>query len=80
MTDLEKAIGLPSDMDPEHKYVYSTGFHGIKDYWYVDKAGNYWRYTNAPEDNEEYNEYLGEPLVPKGAPAQSPFGLFVHFL
>lgn len=59
----EKAIGLPTDFDPEHKYVYYTGFYDIRDYWWVDKAGNYWKYTNAPEDNPDYNPHMGEPLV-----------------
>ncbi len=60
---LEKAVGLPSDMDPEHEYIYCTGFHAIKDFWWIDKAGNYWRYTNAEEGHKDHNPILGEPFV-----------------
>lgn len=60
---IEKAIGLPSDMDAEHKYIYCTGFYNIKDYWWMDISGNYVRYTNAPVDHPDYNKHLGEPLV-----------------
>jgi len=63
MTDLNKAIGLPTDMDSEHQYIYYTGFYDIRDYWWVDKAGNYWRYTNAPEDSTDFNPHLGEPMI-----------------
>jgi hypothetical protein len=63
LSKIEKAIGLPSDMDPEHKYIYCTGFHSIKDYWWMDNQGNYWRYTNAPEGDKDHDPKLGEPLV-----------------
>lgn len=61
--NIEKAVGLPSDMDMEHEYVYFTGYYDIRDYWWVDNAGNYWRYTNAPEDHPDYNKYRGEPMI-----------------
>ena len=60
---IEKAVGLPSDMDEEHEYVHNTGFYGIRAYWYKDKAENYWKYTNAPEDHEEHDPRLGEPMI-----------------
>ena len=63
MKDLTKAIGLPMDADLEHEYVYYTGFYEIRDFWYVDKVGNYWRYTNAPDGDKDYNPHLGEGMI-----------------
>jgi len=63
MWDLNKAVGLPLEADLDHKYSYVSGFYGIKNFWYTDKLGNYWRYTNAPVDHKDYDERLGEPLI-----------------
>lgn len=60
---VEKSVGLPTEMDVEHEYIYKTGFHSIVDYWWRDFYGNYIRYTNAPVDSKDYNPLLGEPLV-----------------
>lgn len=60
---IEKAIGLPSDMDFEHQYIYSTGYYDVQSYWWVDKAGNYIRYTNADPKHKDFNPKLGDPLV-----------------
>lgn len=62
-TDITKAVGIPENMDPEHEYVYNTGFHSIKDYWWRDRLNNYWRYTNAPVGHKDHNPRLGEPLI-----------------
>lgn len=62
-TNLEKAIGLPEQLDPTHTYVYRSGEHGIYDYWWKDTAGNYWKYTNAPVDSVDYDPYGGNPLI-----------------
>lgn len=62
---LEKAFGLPEAIDPAHEYIYKTGEHQIYQYWYRDHIGNYWEYTNAPEDNPDYDPLCGSAfLVP----------------
>lgn len=55
---IEKGM-LPSLVDPEHVYVYKSGFYGIYDFWYIDNFHNYWKYTNAPEDHPDYEPELG---------------------
>jgi hypothetical protein len=55
-------------IDPNHTYVFCTGDYGIKDYWYVDLQGNYWRYTNAPEDHKDFDAYAGIPLLVRTQP------------
>jgi len=65
---LHKAIGLPYELDTDHTYVYCTGFGTVKKYWWVDRAGNYFLYTNTPEDHEDYNPHLGEPLISPNQP------------
>lgn len=50
---------LPNLVDPEHVYVYRSGFYGIYDFWYIDNFHNYWKYTNAPEDHPDYEPALG---------------------
>ena len=59
---------LPDLIDPDHKYVFKTGEYGIYDYWYRDRAGNYWRYTNAPEDHKDFDKKAGVPLLDKKQP------------
>ena len=63
LAKMEKAIGLPTDMDAEHQYIYYTGFHAVRSYWWIDSTGNYWRYTNAPVGHPDHDVRLGEPLV-----------------
>lgn len=71
--NIRKGI-LPDLVDPGHRYVFSTGDYGIKDYWYVDMRGNYWKYTNAPEDSPDFDPYAGVPLLVRGQPmpAETP--------
>lgn len=69
-TNLEKAIGLPEQLDPTHTYVYRSGEHGIYSYWWKDTAGNYWKYTNAPEDSIDHDPYGGNPLIDPDQPMQ----------
>jgi hypothetical protein len=71
LATIEKALGLPQDMDPEHTYVYNTGYHSVRDFWWQDLASNYWRYTNAPVDSEDYDERFGDPLIHPEQPIQS---------
>lgn len=54
---------LPELIDPNHTYVFRTGQYGIYDYWYIDRAGNYWKYTNAPEDDEHHDELSGVAVL-----------------
>ena len=61
--DINKAVGLPESIDPDHKYVFRSGEYGIFTYWYKDRAGNYWKYTNAPKEHAEYDKHAGEALM-----------------
>lgn len=64
LMEIHKALGLPDDVDPTHTYTFRSGEYGtFYQYWYADKAGNYWKYTNAPEDHEDHDPYAGEPLL-----------------
>jgi len=65
--DVTKGI-LPDLIDPNHEYVFKTGEYGIYDYWYRDMRGNYWRYSNAPEDHEDFDPKAGVPLMDKDQP------------
>lgn len=67
---LQKAFGLPESVDPTHQYVYRTGEHGMYDFWYVDNFGNYWLYTNAPEDHADYEPLAGAALIDPDQPMQ----------
>lgn len=64
---VEKGL-MPDLIDPTHEYVFKTGAYGIADYWYRDRMGNYWRYTNAPEDHKDFDEKAGVPLLDKDQP------------
>ena len=70
---LNKAI-LPDLVDPDHTYIFKTGELGLFDYWYIDNANNYWKYTNAPEDHEDYDPNLGIPVMDRNqpTPAENP--------
>ncbi len=61
--DIKKAFGLPEGIDPDHTYTYRSGERGIYDFWYKDRAGNYWKYTNAPADHPEYDPYGGDAML-----------------
>lgn len=54
---------MPSS-DATHTYVFKSGEYGtLYQYWYRDRAGNYFRYTNAPVDTPEFDPFLGQPLM-----------------
>ena len=60
---LNKAFGMPN-ADTSHQYIYKSGEYGsMYQYWYRDTAGNYYRYTNAPEDTPDYDPLVGLPLM-----------------
>lgn len=61
--NVQKAFGLPEGVDPDHEYVYRSGEHGIYEFWYKDRMGNYWQYTNAPKDSPDYDPYSGEAML-----------------
>ena len=65
---------LPDLVDPDHTYVFKAGELGLFSYWYIDRANNYWRYSNAPEDHPEYDENLGIPVMDRNqpTPAENP--------
>ena len=60
---VEKAVGMPESIDAGHKYTYRSGVYGIFTYWYKDMAGNYWKYTNAPEGHAEHDQHAGEAML-----------------
>lgn len=61
--EVNKAFGLPEGIDPNHEYVYRSGCWDIYDFWYVDKFGNYWLYTNAPDDHKDFVPEAGEAIL-----------------
>ncbi len=65
---VEKAVGLPESIDPGHEYVYRSGIYGIYVYWYKDMAGNYWKYTNAPEGHADHDQHAGEAMLAQDQP------------
>lgn len=60
---IKKAFGMPST-DSTHQYIFKSGEYGsMFQYWYRDQLGNYYRYTNAPEDHPDYDPLVGLPLM-----------------
>lgn len=54
---------MPSS-DTTHEYIFKSGEYGtLYQYWYRDRAGNYYRYTNAPVDTPDFDPFLGQPLL-----------------
>lgn len=70
---------LPDLVDPEHTYIFKTGELGLFDYWYTDRAGNYWKYTNAPEDHPDYDPRLGIPVMERKQPLPADNPQFFTF-
>lgn len=66
--DVTKAVGLPETIDASHEYVYRSGEYGIYYYWYKDRAENYWKYTNAPEDHVQFDPHAGPALMDPDQP------------
>lgn len=62
---------MPDLIDPNHTYVFKTGEYGIYDYWYIDQQGNYWKYTNAPEEHKDFDPHAGVPLLVRSQPMPS---------
>lgn len=67
MDAIQKGL-LPELVDPNHVYVFRTGDFGLYDYWYIDQAGNYWKYTNAPEDDPDHEDRFGIPVMIQDQP------------
>ncbi|NJL53714.1 hypothetical protein HC928_00315 [bacterium] len=54
---------MPSS-DLTHEYIFKSGEYGtMYQYWYRDRAGNYYRYTNAPTDNPDFEPFFGAQLM-----------------
>lgn len=66
--DVRKGFGLPETIDPNHEYVYCTGEFGLHQYWYRDRFGNYWLYSNAPEGHKDYDPHAGEAIIDPDQP------------
>jgi hypothetical protein len=76
--DLAKGI-MPDLVDPAHSYIFKTGEFGLFDYWYIDKANNYWKYSNAPEGEPDYDPNLGSPTMAKDQPRPTDNPQFFTF-
>lgn len=50
-------------VDPNHTYMFKSDEFGLFSYWYKDRAGNYWRYSNAPEGTLDYDPLNGPPIL-----------------
>lgn len=50
-------------VDPNHTYMFKSDEFCLFSYWYKDRAGNYWRYTNAPENTSDYDPLNGPPIL-----------------
>lgn len=61
--EVVKSIGIPEQLDIQHEYAFHTTEYFIPRFWYRDPIGNYWAYTNAPEDHPDYDFHLGEALL-----------------
>src|ERR1041385_3746189 len=60
---VNKAFGLP-ESDETHEYIFKSGEYGsFYQYWYRDRFGNYYRYTNAPLDSPDFDPFFGQPLM-----------------
>lgn len=85
MSRIDKSFSLPENIDPNHKYAYRSGDFGMFTYWYVDAFGNYWEYTNAPTDSDDFDPTCGEAtfvddqVTPETAPQfYNPAGKKYH--
>jgi len=61
--NISKAFGMPAT-DGTHTYVFKSGEYGsLYQYWWMDQAGNYYRYSNAPPESPDYDPFYGEPMM-----------------
>jgi hypothetical protein len=65
---VSKALGFGHGPDPEHVYVYCTGFGAVKKYFWKDRGGNYFLYSNAAPDSDDYKPVLGVPNIDPNQP------------
>lgn len=68
--NIKKAFGMPS-ADAAHTYIFRSGEYGtFYQYWWRDRLGNYYRYSNAAEDSEDFDPFYGPPLLDQDQPFQ----------
>lgn len=66
--NIKKAFGMPS-ADGTHQYIFKSGEYGtVFQYWWRDRLGNYYRYSNAAEGTPDFDPFLGAPLLDKDQP------------
>ena len=66
--NIKKAFGMPS-ADGTHQYIFKSGEYGtVYQYWWRDRLGNYYRYSNAAEGTPDFDPFLGAPLLDKAQP------------
>ena len=54
----------PYDKLSGHKYSHKDG----NNFYYTDQTGNYLKYTNAPEDHQDYDSMSGSPYLHDSEP------------
>lgn len=85
LSNIKKAFGMPT-ADSVHQYAFKSGEYGnYYQYWWRDQAGNYYRYSNAPEDHPDFDPFWGVPLMDPDQPLPeknpeffSPEGFLLH--
>jgi|688.fasta_scaffold01119_34 hypothetical protein len=67
--NIKKAFGMPSAADSAHQYIFKSGEYGtLYQYWWRDRLGNYYRYSNAPQESADFDPFLGAPLLDADQP------------
>lgn len=66
--NIKKAFGMPS-ADGTHQYIFKSGEYGtLYQYWWRDRLGNYYRYSNAAEGTPDFDPFFGAPLLDNEQP------------
>lgn len=74
--NISKAFGMPAT-DSTHSYVFRSGEYGsLYQYWWMDQAGNYYRYSNASPDSPDYDPFYGEPMMDPEQPVPEKHSIF----
>lgn len=54
---------MPSS-DSVHQYIFKSGEYGsFYQFWWKDRLGNYYRYTNADPNHPDFDPFWGQPLI-----------------
>jgi hypothetical protein len=62
-SNIKKAFGMPS-ADSTHQYIFKSGEYGtLYQYWWRDRFGNYYRYSNASESSPDFDPIMGAALL-----------------